>query len=423
MPDLPHDGLGRRIAYYRGVVRPKMTQQRLAEVACVSLGTVRKIERGERGVTDATLEAIAGALGVDPGRLRADRGPVQSAVQKALPALSAAIAAYDVPDDGPVRALPELRTAVFEAERWRLAAQYTRIVRHVPELLAELARGYHRAGMDERCELARLLVSAYRSADSVAFKFGARDLSARLVELMRWAVPEAEDPLLTASVAYVRTETFFAAHAYASGLRALEQALDAAPAPGEPLEIAMKGTLHMRAAVIAGRAGDVPAARSHLAHARLLADQISEGVYYGTAFGPDSVRIHEVSVAVSLGAEHVGLQVVRSGLPSLPVAGDPAHRATERRSAGGRRRDREGGPGRCRRGSPSSHRDREHGPDGRVREGQATGPRRRGPVRSLRCAQRGHDVSGLRSADRGLCGGGAVRRRRFFQWTEQSGLT
>ncbi|MFF6984534.1 helix-turn-helix domain-containing protein [Streptomyces sp. NPDC008343] len=182
MPALARDGLGRRIAYYRSVVRPKMTQQRLAEVACVSLGAIRKIERGERGVTDATLEAIAGALGVDPGRLRADRGRAQSAVKAALPVLSAAIAAYDVPGDGPVRSLPELHTAVSGAERWRLAAQYTRIVRDVPGLLAELARAYHRARHEERCEVARLLVSAYRSADSVAFKFGARDLSARLDE-------------------------------------------------------------------------------------------------------------------------------------------------------------------------------------------------------------------------------------------------
>lgn len=318
MPDLPHGGLGRRIAYYRSVVRPKMTQQRLADVACVSLGTIRKVERGERGVTDATLDAIAGALGVDPGGLRADRGHAQTVVQEALPAVSAAIAGYDVPDEGPVRPVAELRTAVEDAERWRLAAQYTRIVRDIPDLLAELARAYHWAGLKERSVLARLLVSAYRSADSVAFKFGARDLSARLVELMRWAVPDAEDPLLAASVAYVRTETFLAAHAYTSGLRALEQALDIAPAPGEPVASAMRGALHMRAAVVAGRARDASAANSHLADARVLAGRVPEGVFHGTAFGPDSVRVHEVSVAVSLGTEHVGraLDIARHWTPS-----------------------------------------------------------------------------------------------------------
>ncbi|MFF9410166.1 helix-turn-helix domain-containing protein [Streptomyces anandii] len=55
-----------------------MTQQQLADAACVALGTIRKIERGERGVTNATLEAIADALGVDSARLRTDRAAVQT---------------------------------------------------------------------------------------------------------------------------------------------------------------------------------------------------------------------------------------------------------------------------------------------------------------------------------------------------------
>ncbi|MFB7495188.1 helix-turn-helix domain-containing protein [Streptomyces sp. NPDC056161] len=59
--------VGERIAYYRSVARPRMTQQQLADAACVALGTIRKIERGERGVSTDTLEAIADALHVDPG--------------------------------------------------------------------------------------------------------------------------------------------------------------------------------------------------------------------------------------------------------------------------------------------------------------------------------------------------------------------
>jgi transcriptional regulator with XRE-family HTH domain len=325
MPVRADGGVGRRIAYYRSVVRPKMTQQQLADAACVALGTIRKIERGERGVTDATLEAIADALGIDPGRLRADRGAVHTRVHDALPALSAAIAAYDIPDDGPIRPLANLRAAVEDAARWRVAAQYTRIVRELPGLLAELARAYHAAPAADRAELAALLVRAYRSADAVAYKFGALDLSARLIELMRWAVPEAGDPVLAASVAYVRTETFFAARAHTAGLRALERALDAAPAPVAAPAIAARGALHMRAAVIAGRANDASAAQHHLAEARTLADRVPEDVYCGTAFGPDSVRIHEVSVAVGLGDDHVG-HVLNVAGQWKPPKGLPAER-------------------------------------------------------------------------------------------------
>ncbi|MEU0104006.1 MULTISPECIES: helix-turn-helix transcriptional regulator [unclassified Streptomyces] len=305
---MPADGkgVGARIAYYRSVTHPRMTQQQLADAACVALGTIRKIERGERGVTDATLEAIADALGIDPGRLRADRTPVHTRVHAALPALSAALATYDCPDEGPVRPLHELRAAVAEAARWRLAAAYTRIARELPDLLTELARAYQAAPGEERPELSGLLVMAYRSADAVAFKYGAHDLSARLIELMRWVVAETGDPLLSASVAYVRAETFFAARAHTAGLRVLEHALDAAPAPTTPARIAAKGALHMRAAVIAGRARDAAAAVTHLDEANALAERVAEDVYCGTAFGPDSVRTHEVSVAVSLGDEHVG---------------------------------------------------------------------------------------------------------------------
>ncbi|MDO0934825.1 helix-turn-helix transcriptional regulator [Streptomyces sp. DG2A-72] len=328
MPARTKGDVGARIAYYRSVMRPKMTQQQLAEAACVSLGTVRKIERGERGVSDSTLEAIADALGVDPTHLRANRVPTHTRVHESLPALSAAIATYDLPDDGPVRPVHELRTSVTEAARWRLGAQYTRIVHKLPDLLTDLARAYHTALAGQRPELAGLLVMAYRSADAVAYKFGARDLSARMIELMRWAVPEADDPLLAASVAYVRTETFFAAHAHTSGLRALEQALDAAPAAGTAQEIAAKGALHMRAAVIAGRARDASAAVTHLNEASALAARVPEDVYYGTAFGPDSVKVHEVSVAVSLGDDHVGRALDVAG-GWKPPGGLPA----ERRSA------------------------------------------------------------------------------------------
>ncbi|MER6059856.1 helix-turn-helix transcriptional regulator [Streptomyces sp. NPDC001792] len=327
MPANTDGGVGRRIAYYRSVVRPKMTQAELATAACVALGTIRKIERGERGVTDDTLQAIADALGVDPSHLRHDRGPAHSQARDGLPALSAAIAAYDCPEDGPVRPVTDLRSAVDTAERWRLGAQYTRIVRDLPSLLAELARAYQGAKGAERAELARLLVSAYRSADSAAYKLGAHDLSARLVELMRWAAKEGGDPLLSASVAYVRTETFFAARAHTAGLRALQQAIDTAPAPSTAAERAARGSLHMRAAVIAGRAKDADAATTHIGEAGQLADTVREDIYYGTAFGPDSVRIHHVSVAVSLGGDHVvdALDVTHEWKP-------PTNLPAERRS-------------------------------------------------------------------------------------------
>jgi transcriptional regulator with XRE-family HTH domain len=300
-----------------------MTQQQLADATNLSLGAVRKIERGERKPSAGTLEAMADALRVDPSQLLTDRGAAHSRVHGALPALSAVLSSYDFPDDGPVRPMPVLRASVEEAAAWRLAAQYTPIARALPNLLPELLRGFHSAAGEDRRVWADLLVRAARSADAAAYKIGARDLSARMIDLMRWVVPNAQDPLLESSVAYVRTETFFAAGTHAAGLRALEAAIDRSPLPDCAPAAAARGALHMRAAVIAGRAGNGAAAESHLTEAQSLGKDLREDVYCGTAFGPDSVRIHEVSVAVSLGSDHAGraLDVAREWKPpqALPA--------------------------------------------------------------------------------------------------------
>lgn len=307
-------GLGQRIATARRGRR--MTQRDLADASGVSHGMIRAVERGGRRPSDSVIDELAAALGVDPvqllsGQRRAGR------LQAALAPLSAALAAVDDPDDGPVRPLTELRAAVDEAVTWRLGSQYLRIAQASPALLTELSRSHLGASGPERREMARLLTAAYRAADAAAYKAGARDLSARLVERLVAAAAESGDEVLTATAAYVRAETYFAARAHAAGLRALRRAIDAAPAGDDDAAVAARGALHMRAAVIAGRAGENDAVEGHLDEARRHGDQVAEGIYAGTAFGPSSVRVHEVSVAVALGPEHAAraLTVARQWRP------------------------------------------------------------------------------------------------------------
>lgn len=323
MPNIVYRGVGPRIAYARRVAG--LTQAELARAAGVALGTIRKVERGERGVSDAVLDSIAAALGTDPARLLPDRERPEDRVHQEMPDLAAVLAEHEAPEDGPIRSLAALRKDVAAVVEQRLAAQYSRIARTAPGLLAELCRALHATPDDEQPEVARLLVDACRAADAVAYKHGAKDLSGRLLDLMRWAAGYSRDPLVDAAVAYVRTEIHFSARTHAAGLRALERALDRAPSTASPDAVAARSALHMRAAVLAGRAGDGTAADLHLDEARVLGDQVREGVYQGTACGPDSVRVHEVSVAVSLGDDHLdrALQLAREWKPPLSL---PAER-------------------------------------------------------------------------------------------------
>ncbi len=175
------------------------------------------------------------------------------------------------------------------------------IVRAAPSLITELARASQQAMDEERRLAAQLMTLALRAADGVAFKFGFLDLSARLIDLMRVTALAAEDPALLAAVAYVRTETYFATGDLDTALRALASAIDQLPvASTTTAMVAAVGALHMRSAVVAARAGNADTAADHLADAARLALQTPEGFYHGTAYGPASLRIHELAVAVEL---------------------------------------------------------------------------------------------------------------------------
>lgn len=310
----------RRVAEVRALRR--LTQSQLATAAAVSLSLIRKIEQGSRRATPDMLGAIAAALDVELGALTVAPEYTESRVHALLPDLRRALESYDMPDDGPVRTLAELRGAVSDTVDWRLASQYTRIAQHLPALLEELCRAVqlHR-GADQQ-EAFRLLALAYRAADGVAYKFGYRDLSSRIIELMRWAASGAADELLDAAVAYVRTEVFFANHNLQHGLRALDSAAGLVRPGTSAQAAAAYGSLHMRAAVVAARCGDA-AACDHLGEAHDAARHVNEGVYHGTAFGPSSVRVHEVAVAVERGDGGAAVQQAAGWAPPLQL---PAER-------------------------------------------------------------------------------------------------
>jgi transcriptional regulator with XRE-family HTH domain len=222
-------------------------------------------------------------------------------VRAAIPRLRRALDRLDLPDDGPTRPPGDLSGEIIRASDDRLQSRYRALALRLPELIAELARAGQLGNSADRRHTNTLLTLALRAADGVAFKFGYLDLSARLIDLMRSAAERAEDPLLLAAVAYVRTETFFGSGDLDAAARALELAADRVPAVhASAMSSAAFGALHMRAAVVAGRASKSDRAADHLREARRAAAVVPEGVYQGTAFGPASLRIHELAVAVEL---------------------------------------------------------------------------------------------------------------------------
>jgi hypothetical protein len=225
-----------------------------------------------------------------------------AAFHDSTPRLRLALNSFDAPGDGAIRSLGDLAAAVRRLTGHRLEARYHEMGQELPDVIAELSRAVHQATGQEQARSARLLALAYRAADGMAYKLGYLDLSARIIDRMCSSACLAQDPALLATCAYVRTETFFATGDLEAATRSLIKAADDMAAAGitSQTDMAAYGALHMRAAVVAGREGKRDAAWDHLGEARRVARDVPEGVYVGTAFGPSSVRVHHLAVAVEL---------------------------------------------------------------------------------------------------------------------------
>jgi helix-turn-helix protein len=273
--------------------------------------------RPAAGSTALARDALPPGGGAVPGATApsAAQPPSGDVVRLQIPAIRCVLDTHDVPQDGPVRALPVLRDDVAALVGMRLQSSYGRLATRLPQLLPELHRALDSAVGQRRTMVAGLLVQAYRAADAVADKFGFYDLSARIIGLMMDAARESGDERAIAAAAYVRAETFFANGQYEIGRRMLERAAQRLMPEAGSASAAAYGALHMRAAVLAARAGTLAKATDHLLEAGSWAHGLPDGVYAGTVFGPASVRIHEVALAVDGGDPDAALTVAARWQP------------------------------------------------------------------------------------------------------------
>lgn len=274
-----------------------LTQGELARQATVSLSLLRKIEQGDRSLTPgvrAALTRVLGALPVagdasSPGRIAA-----------AVPLLQDVMDCYDLPPGSVPAPSPvaDLQRRVETATQWRLESRYVELADLLPGLILDLTASTLRAVGRQREQGFALLALAYRAIDAIADKHGYRDMSARAIELTRWAAAQSGDPLLGMMAAYVRAELFFDGARARTGLRILDTAAVSPPPERYTAMLAMYGALQMRAAVLAARAGMAAEAADRMTEARAAASRVPDAVYTGTAFGPSSVRVHELATAV-----------------------------------------------------------------------------------------------------------------------------
>lgn len=326
------------------------TQSELARQAAISLSLLRKIERGSRSLTPGIRAALDAVL--VPASAPADSAAGAKRIAAALPQLREVMDTYDIPPDLPyaMRPIAELRRMTSSATTWRLSSQYAKLAGILPGLITDLtATALNSAGHEQEQAFA-LLALAYRAADAIADKHGRHDMSGRATELIRWAAARSADPQLEMMSTYVRAELFFSGQHARSGLRMLDSVTAPAPSVSDVPLLAMRGALRTRAAVLAARAGMPDEAADRMAAAQALARQVPEGVYHGTAFGPDSVRVHELALAVEVGDVARAIKLAGQWQPPRAPEHGRRLRPSPRRGPAARSalhgQQRSGGPGR-----------------------------------------------------------------------------
>ena len=301
--------IGRRIAHARKL--RGLTQTGLAGRAHVSKSLIAQVESGHKPATPSLIAAVSGALDVDVTELTGQPYRGENArtdrVHAAIAQMRQALVYWDIPPalDVPARPVAVLAAETQNVSRLRMQAGYTELGALLPALIMELVVHAHEAHGAQRARVFRLLADAYAAVDSMAYKLGYLDLFALAVERMSWAAEQADDPLLRSVAAIRRSSAFLETGAWDGGARLLERAgreVSAGSMPDDQAALSVLGTVHLRAAIMAARAGHAGPAWDSMSSARQVSDRVGrETRDYGLLFGPANVAIHEVAVAVELG--------------------------------------------------------------------------------------------------------------------------
>lgn len=303
----PEEAVGRRIARARKL--RGLTQIGLAGRAHISKSLVAQVESGHKPATPSLIAAVASALDIDITDLtgqpyrgadaRSDR------IHASIPPIRQALVYWDIPPvlDVPPRPITDLTAETAQVNRLRKQASYTKLGPLLPALISELTVHAHQARGADRATAFRLLTDAYAAVDSMAYKLGYMDLFALAVERMSWAASQTDDPLLRLVATIRRSSAFLATGAWAGGMRLLDRAGREIEdsLSGHPSALSVLGTIHLRSAILAARAGRAGPAWDSISRAAEISRRVGKDTQdYGLLFGPTNVAIHEVAVAVEL---------------------------------------------------------------------------------------------------------------------------
>ncbi|RKN44077.1 helix-turn-helix domain-containing protein [Streptomyces hoynatensis] len=316
------EGIGTRIQELRAIRGFSLTE--LGRRAHVSASQLSRIETGKRYATAGIVASVARALGVGVSVLRGQ--PYIHMLQKEqldalLAPISTALDSWDIlpEDEPPPRSLDTLETDIRRMVALRVRTDFSAIAEQLPGLIVEAAlcaQLHDRPGHDrERAYAVQAEVA--RTAAIVAYRLGFMDLSRFALSRMAVSAPQSGDPRQLAIERYERAHI---THAESSrpdrGVTLMQRALRDLDDDGQAATRAVRGTLQLRAAILAAMQGNDSGADDWLGQARELADVTGETTDYAMAFGPLNVALNEMATLANRDEHAAALDVAaRVDLP------------------------------------------------------------------------------------------------------------
>ncbi|MFD9903143.1 helix-turn-helix domain-containing protein [Streptomyces sp. NPDC059063] len=325
--------IGRRVR--RARLRLGMPQADLAAALGKTQGWVSKMERGQIELDRVgLLNAIAAELHVHPNDLIGrpyTSSPAENQWQVAAASIMRELRRYDLAPvfDGTPRPSGELWRDMTRLHRLRDAAANVAILRVLPDLLREARALAETATGHEREEAYAVYAVACKFAHTAAHALGHAELIAMAAERAAWSARLSGDPVMPSLADWMRVWDMWATADWADSLALSDKALASLQEDydrGTPLALRMWGSLQLRAAVSAARAGRPSEADDRISHARAAADRMRDyqgpPVYdrHSVTFSPGNVQIHSISVALETGEQAKALAINRRTSPELVAA-------------------------------------------------------------------------------------------------------
>lgn len=321
------DGIGRRIARKRR--NRGLTQQGLADRAYVSRSLIQQVETGHRPATPSLVVAVAAALHVEPSEIYGQpyRGETYRAdrVHASIMDVRRAMACADIPPDldTPPRPLDQLAAEVPKLQRMLQGALHVQLGAKLPAVITELSAHAHETDSPRAW---RILNRTVEIAVSLSRRLGYNDLAALGVEHAVRTAARSDDPNLSLVAHLSRSQLLMDMGAWTPGLKLVGLAARQIDR-STPHSQTVYGALHLRAAILAARAGDGSQAWDHHGEAVEVAEELPARTPdpYGILFTRWNAAIHGAAVAVEL--EDFDEAIRRDRTVALPPSATATRRA------------------------------------------------------------------------------------------------